>query len=125
MLAERKKVKEARETGRQEKVGPKERDGPREIGQILVTRGTILGTIPIGTAKLMVLRSIRGRLLNLFPYLCAVSLNSSCEDFSEPERMPRGTHTKNFSVWESKGFCSCEQIFEFDTRTRTGTERTF
>ena len=59
-------VKEARETGRQEKADPKERDCPRENGQTLVTHGTILGTIPIGMAKCMVLRWIRGRLLNLF-----------------------------------------------------------
>ena len=45
---------------------PKERDGPREGGQVQVTRGTILGIIPIGTARRMVLRWIRGRLLNQF-----------------------------------------------------------
>ena len=56
-------VKESRETGRQEKADPKERDCPRGNGQTLVTRRTILGTIP--TAKCMVLRWIRGRLLNL------------------------------------------------------------
>ena len=53
---------------REEKVGPKETDGQREIGQILVTRGTILGIIPVGTKKRTVLRWIRGRLLNLFPF---------------------------------------------------------
>ena len=57
--------KEARETGRKEKVDPKERDGPKENGQTLVTRGTILGIIPFGTAKRMVLRWIRGLLSNL------------------------------------------------------------
>ena len=66
MLAERKRLKEARRTGRQEKEDRKERDGPREHGQTLVTRGTVLGTIPNDTAKHMVLRWIRGRLLNLF-----------------------------------------------------------
>ena len=60
------KAKEARGTGRTEKVDPKERDGPREIGQILATRGTFLGTIPIGTVKRVVLRWIRGRVSNLF-----------------------------------------------------------
>ena len=45
---------------------PKERDGPKENGQTLVTRETILGITPIGIAKRMVLRWIRGRLLNLF-----------------------------------------------------------
>ena len=37
---------------------PKERVGPRRNGQTLVTRGTILGTTPIGMAKCMVLRWI-------------------------------------------------------------------
>ena len=53
-MRRKEKVKEARETGRQEQVDPKERNGPRENGQTLVTRGTILGTIPVGTAKRMV-----------------------------------------------------------------------
>ena len=48
------------------KVDPKERDDAREIGQILATRGSFLGTIPIGTVKRVVLRSIRGRVSNLF-----------------------------------------------------------
>ena len=56
----------ATETGRKEKVDPKERAGPKENGQTLVTRGTIPGVIPIGMAKRMALRWIRGRLLNLF-----------------------------------------------------------
>ena len=60
------KAKEARETGRQEKVDPKERNGPRERGQTLVARGTILGTVPIGTEKRKVSMWIRGRLLSLF-----------------------------------------------------------
>ena len=54
------------ETGRKEKVDPTERDGPKENGQILVTRGTVLGAIHTGTAKRTVLRWIRGRLLNPF-----------------------------------------------------------
>ena len=66
MLAERKREKKARETGRQDKVVPKERDGPSENGQTLVTRGTLLGTIHSGTGKRTVLRWIRGRLLNCF-----------------------------------------------------------
>ena len=61
-------AKEARETGRQEKVDPKERDGSRKVGQILVTCGRILGTIPISTIKRLDLRWIRGRLSNLFPF---------------------------------------------------------
>ena len=28
------------------------------------------------------------------PYLCAVSLKSSCEEFSKPKRVTRETHTK-------------------------------
>ena len=63
----------------------------KENGQILVTRGTVLGIIPIGTAKRMVSRWIRGLLLNLFH----ISVQcSSCEEFSEPKRMSRGTPTK-------------------------------
>ena len=57
---------EARETGRKDTVDPKEKDGPKEDGQILATRGTVLGTNHIGTGKHTVLRWIRGRLLNLF-----------------------------------------------------------
>ena len=45
---------------------PKERDGPKENGQTLIKRGTILGTIPSGMAKRRVWRLIRGRLLKLF-----------------------------------------------------------
>ena len=65
-VGRKERVKEVRETGRKEKVDPKERDGPKENGQILVTRGTVLGTLPVGIAKRMVSRWIRGRLLNLF-----------------------------------------------------------
>ena len=39
--------------------------GPKENGQTLVTRGTVLGTTHIGTGKRTVLRWIRGRLLIL------------------------------------------------------------
>ena len=56
----------AEKTGRQEKVDQKDRDGPTEHGHTLVTRGKIPGIVPIGKAKRMVLRWIRGRLLNLF-----------------------------------------------------------
>ena len=45
---------------------PKKRDGHKENDQTLVTRGTILGIIPIGTAERTVFRWIRGLLLNLF-----------------------------------------------------------
>ena len=47
-------------------VDPEERDGPRENGQTVVTRGTVLGTTHIGTEKRTVLEWICGRLLNLF-----------------------------------------------------------
>ena len=60
------RVKEEKETGRKEKEDRKEREDQKENGQIQVTRGTILGIIPMGTARRMVLRLIRGRLLNLF-----------------------------------------------------------
>ena len=39
-------------------------------------------------------------------YLCAVSLNSSCEEFSEPKRMSRGTPIKTLQSGSSR-----EQIF--------------
>ena len=48
-------------TGREEK----EMEDQKENGQIQVTRRTILGIIPSGTARRMVLRLIRGRMLNL------------------------------------------------------------
>ena len=61
MLAERKRKRKQGRPGREEKVGPKEN------GQTLVIRGTVLGTIHTGTGKRTVLRWwIRGRLLNLF-----------------------------------------------------------
>ena len=43
-------------------------DSKDESGQVQVTRETILGMIQIGTARRIVLRWIRGRLLNLFPF---------------------------------------------------------
>ena len=62
------KVKEEeRVTGRKEKEDTKESVDSKENGQIQVTRGPILGIIPIGTARRMVLRSIRGRRLIPFP----------------------------------------------------------
>ena len=38
------------------------------------------------------------------PYLCAVSLHSSCEDFSEPKRMSRGTNTKTTQSGSPRNF---------------------
>ena len=64
---------------------PKERDGPRKICQNLVTRGKILVTYGFEVDPWTA--------VELVPYLCAVSLNSSCDDFSEPKGMSRGTHT--------------------------------
>ena len=61
------RVNEEKETGRQGKEDPKESDYQKENSQIQVTRGTVLGIIQTGTARRMVLRLIRGRLLNLFP----------------------------------------------------------
>ena len=60
------RVKEQKETGRKEKEDPKQREDQKEHGLIQVTRGIILGIKQIGTARRMVLRLIRGRLLNLF-----------------------------------------------------------
>ena len=108
------KGKEARETGRKERDAPKERDGPKEQGQTLVTRGTVLGTIPLGTAKRTVLRWMRGHLLNLFHI--SLSLNSSCEEFSEPKRMSKGTRIKTSKSVEPMGFRSREQILNFCAR---------
>ena len=60
------------DAGRKEKTGVKEkedrkgREDQKENGQIQVTRGTILGITPIGTAREMVLKMFRGRLLNGF-----------------------------------------------------------
>ena len=57
------------------KGGSKGKDGPKDNGQILVTRGTDLGTIHIDTVKRTVLKWIRGRLVEPVPYLCAVSVS--------------------------------------------------
>ena len=64
MLEEKKgkrKKKEEKEIGRQEREGRKEREDQKENGQIQDTRGKIPGTVPTGTAKRMVSRLIRGR----------------------------------------------------------------
>ena len=54
------RVKEERGTGRKEKGGSKGQWSNQ------VTRGTLLGKIHSGTGRRMVLRCIRGRLLNFF-----------------------------------------------------------
>ena len=64
---------------------PKGMDGPKENGQILVTRGTVLGTIHSGTGKRTVLRWIRGRLLNLFH----ISVQSVCAQVARSFRNPK------------------------------------
>ena len=66
MLAERKRERRQGRLGEKEKADPQERECPKENSQTLVTCGSILGIIAFGTAKRMVLRWIRGRLLNLF-----------------------------------------------------------
>ena len=71
---------------------PKERDGSRKVGQILVTCARILGTIPLSTIKRM--EEDPWTAVEPVPCLCAVSLNPSCEHFSDPKRMSRGAHTK-------------------------------
>ena len=45
------KERSKRDWEKGEKVDLKERNGPKENGQTLVTRGTVLGTIHIGTEK--------------------------------------------------------------------------
>ena len=70
---------------------PKERDGPKENGQTLVTRLTLLGTTPHG--KTYGVEVDPWTAVEPVLCLCAVSLNSSCEDFSELTRMSSGTHT--------------------------------
>ena len=82
-------AKEAREIGRQEKVHQKERDGQKGNGQTLVTLGTTLGTVPIGTAKRMVSRWIHGQLLSQFLISVQSVLKSSDEEFSEPKHVFR------------------------------------
>ena len=92
-------LKEEKETGRNEKDDPKESEDQKENGQIQVTRGTILGIIPIGTARRMVLRLIR-----------AVSLKSSCEEFSEPKHVRKG-HCANTLQLENSGTFANENRF--------------
>ena len=53
----------------------RERDGPKENGQSLVTRGTVLGTIHTGTAKRTVLKVDPWSAVEPVPF--AVSLSSS------------------------------------------------
>ena len=89
---------------------PKERDGPRESGQIQVTRGTIRGIVPIGTARRMVLRLIRGRLVEPVPYLCAVSLKPSFEEFSEPKHVRKGHWTNTLQLESSGTFAHVNRI---------------
>ena len=52
--------------GERKKVDPNGDYDPKENCPMLVTRGTVLGTIHTGTGKRRVLRWIRGRLSNLF-----------------------------------------------------------
>ena len=42
--------------------------------------------------------------VELVPYLCAVSLNSSCEEFAEPKRMSRGAHFKTSQSGSPRNF---------------------
>ena len=44
------------------------------------------------------------------PHLCAVSLYSSCEDFSEPKRMSRGTPIKKLQSGSSRNFAHVNKI---------------
>ena len=47
---------------------------------------------------------IRGRPVELVPYLCAVSLSSSCDEFSELKCMSRGTPLKTLQSGSSRNF---------------------
>ena len=69
-------------------VDQKERDGARETGQFPWDRSWHHSNWYGKTYGLEV-AAVRP-----VPYLCAVSLNSSCEEFSEPKHMTRGTRTK-------------------------------
>ena len=60
------KGKGGKEDWEEGKVDPKERDGPKENGQTLVTRGTVLVPFQLARQKRKVLRWIRGKLLDLF-----------------------------------------------------------
>ena len=55
------------------------------------------------------------------PYLCAVSLNSSCGDSSEPKRMSRGRHTKISQPESPKDFAHVNfSILASDDNKSTG-----
>ena len=47
------------------------------------------------------------------PYLCAVSLNSSCEEFSEPKHMSRGTLTKTSQFGSPEDFAQLDKFSIF------------
>ena len=55
----------------------------KENGQTQVTLGTLPGIIPIGKAKTYGLEVDSWSAVEPVPYLCAVNLNSSCEDLFE------------------------------------------
>ena len=77
------------ETG---KGGSKGKEWSKGEWSNLVTRGTVRGTIPSGTAKRMVLRWIRGRLLNLFP-ICVQSVGTQVARISLNRNACREEHT--------------------------------
>ena len=69
---------------------PKEKDGPKGNGQTLDTHGTIYWH-----GKTYGLEVDPWAAVEPVPYLCAVGLNSSDEEFSEPKRVSREKQTKN------------------------------
>ena len=68
------------------------------MAQREITCGTVLGTPPICTAKRWVFEADPWTAVEPVPYLFAVSLKSSCQEFSKPKRVMRGTHIKLHSL---------------------------
>ena len=51
-----------------------------------------------------------GSAAELVPCLCAVSLSSTCEEFSEPKRMSRGTQTKTSQSGSPRNFAQVNKL---------------
>ena len=86
------RAKEARENGRQEEVDQKERDGQKGNGQTLVTPGTNLLHSSNLHGKMYGLEVGPWAAAERVPYLCAISLTSSDEEFSETKHVFRETN---------------------------------
>ena len=83
------------------KGNPKEGDGPKKNGQTWVTVQFLVQYI--GTEKYG-LEMDPWSAVEPVPYRCAVSLNSGCEEFSEPKRMSRVTHIKTSPSGSPRNF---------------------